>query len=186
MIRRLILALLVLAATAGPAAAHRLKLFATIEDGRIAGYAFFIGGGRPEGATVVIRGADGQELYRGATDAEGRFAWTPPAAGTFIVTADSRDGHVAEVRLGTGRFTPLPSPAPSPAPDQAAMPTTDTAAIETAVDRAVARQIRPLLEAYDEAEGRLRFNDIMGGIGMIIGLAGAALWATSRRRGKDR
>ncbi|MFZ2871412.1 carboxypeptidase-like regulatory domain-containing protein [Zavarzinia sp.] len=178
MIRRLILALLVLAATASPAAAHRLKLFATIEDGRIAGYAFFIGGGRPEGAAIIIRGADGQELYRGATDAEGRFAWTPPAAGTFVVTADSRDGHVAEVRLGAERFTPPPSPAP----DQAAMPATDTAAIEAAVDRAVARQIRPLLEAYDEAEGRLRFNDIMGGIGMIIGLAGAALWATSRRR----
>lgn len=57
--------------------------------------------------------------------------------------------------------------------------------VEAAVDRAVARQIRPLLEAYDAAEGRARFNDVMGGIGMIIGLAGMALWASARRR-KDR
>jgi nickel transport protein len=34
----------------------------------------------------------------------------------------------------------------------------------------------------DLAEGRLRFNDIAGGIGMIVGLAGAGLWAAARRR----
>jgi nickel transport protein len=49
------------------------------------------------------------------------------------------------------------------------------------VDTAVARQIRPLLEAQAEADGRVRFNDVMGGIGMIVGLAGAALWASARR-----
>jgi nickel transport protein len=52
-----------------------------------------------------------------------------------------------------------------------------------AVDAAVARQLRPLLEAYEAAEGRTRFNDIMGGIGMIMGLAGLALWGSTRRAG---
>ncbi|NLH79539.1 MAG: hypothetical protein GX458_01670, partial [Phyllobacteriaceae bacterium] len=62
-----------------------------------------------------------------------------------------------------------------------------TRQIERAVDVAVARQLRPLLEAYDQAEGRLRFNDVAGGIGMIVGLAGAALWVSARRRErKDR
>jgi nickel transport protein len=54
--------------------------------------------------------------------------------------------------------------------------------VEAQVDRAVARQVQPLLEAYDQAEARVRFNDVMGGIGMIVGLAGAGLWALSRRR----
>ena len=55
--------------------------------------------------------------------------------------------------------------------------------IEAAVDAAVARQTRPLMEAFEAMETRLRFNDIVGGIGMIVGLAGAALWAMARRKG---
>ncbi|PWR22992.1 cobalamin biosynthesis protein CbiM [Zavarzinia aquatilis] len=166
-----------------PAAAHRLKLFATIEGGTISGYAFFIGGGRPEGATIVIRDAAGTEVHREVTDGEGRFTWTPPAPGSFVVTVDAGDGHAADIRLGEERFGPTVSAPTTTMPTAQALPA-DTAAIEAAVDRAVARQIRPLLEAYDEAEGRVRFNDIVGGIGMIVGLAGAALWASSRRRGK--
>jgi len=48
------LALLVLAAA--PADAHRLRIFATVEGGTIEGYAFFVGGGRPDGAVVVDPG----------------------------------------------------------------------------------------------------------------------------------
>ena len=55
------------------------------------------------------------------------------------------------------------------------------AMIDRSVEAAVARQIRPLLESYAAAEGRLRLNDIVGGIGMIVGLAGIALWLSARR-----
>ena len=48
----------------------------------------------------------------------------------------------------------------------------------------MSRQTRPLLEALERAEARLRFNDVAGGVGMIVGLVGAALWASSRRRAK--
>jgi nickel transport protein len=50
------------------------------------------------------------------------------------------------------------------------------------LDRAVARQTRPLLEALERAEARLRFNDVAGGIGTIVGLVGLGLWASARRR----
>lgn len=187
--KRLLLAFLALLALAQPAAAHRLKLFATVEDGAITGYAFFVGGGRPQQAVVVIRDGTGSEVFRGATDDEGRYRWAPPTPDSFTVAVDTRDGHVAEVHIGAERFAGSVPPAPAsmgpagtvpaPAPDTRAP---DARAIELAVDRAVERQIRPLLEAYDAAEGRLRFNDIVGGIGMIVGLAGIALWAASRRR----
>lgn len=189
--RTLLLALALLLASALPAAAHRLKLFATVEDGTITGYAFFIGGGRPQGSTIVIRDGAGTEVFRTATDDEGRFAWTPAGPDRFTVTVDARDGHAAETVLEADRFGGPPVPgAPAAAPPAfplGASPSAATEAglIEAAVDRAVARQIRPLLEAYDAAEGRARFNDVMGGIGMIVGLAGIALWASGHRR-KDR
>ena len=39
-----------LAILATPASAHRLKLFSTLENGTISGYAFFVGAGRAHGA----------------------------------------------------------------------------------------------------------------------------------------
>ncbi len=172
--------------------AHRLKLFATVEDGTVSGYAFFIGGGRPEGAALVIRDARGQELFRGTTDAAGAFSWRPPQASDLTLLVDAGDGHVAEAAIIEGRFSIVEGSAPAATTvdgDEAASRASpaDTKAlaemIDRSVDRAVSRQVRPLLDAYAAAEGRVRFNDVAGGIGMIIGLAGAALWALGRRRG---
>jgi nickel transport protein len=55
-------------------------------------------------------------------------------------------------------------------------------ALESAIERAVARQIRPLREQLVAAEDRIRLQDILGGIGYIMGLTGLALWWASRRR----
>jgi nickel transport protein len=57
--------------------------------------------------------------------------------------------------------------------------------VDRSVDRAVSRQVRPLLEAYEAADGRARLNDIAGGVGMIVGIAGIAMWAASRRRSRS-
>lgn len=197
-------ALVVMAA--GSAEAHRLKMFVTAEDGEISGYAFFIGGGRPEGVDFVVKTAAGAEVFRGKTDDQGNFRWRPSVAADYAITVDAGDGHwiegtIAADRLGTVAAAETPA-APTPPPEAAApaaSPTAPTSApalacpapidpaalaklVEAQVDKAVARQLRPLIEAQTQAEGRVRLNDVMGGIGMIVGLAGAGLWATSRRR----
>lgn len=181
---RAALVLLFCASLIAPAQAHRLKLFATVESGAISGFAFFVGSGRAHGADLVFTGQDGQ-THRMQTDETGAFQWTPPAPQSFDIVASTGDGHVSEARVEASRFG-------GAAPDETAQteaeaPAAATGAtqaqIERAVDAAVARQIRPLLEAYEVAETRLRFNDIVGGIGMIVGLAGVALWASARRKG---
>ena len=185
MMRRLTLASLTCALllTSAPSAfAHRLKLFATLEGDMISGFAFFIGAGRAQDAEIAVRDDSGSELARLRTDGLGAFSWRATIPQTYRLTVDAGDGHVAEAAIDGQRFSGASSsdgldetvPAPSSAITQAQ--------IERAVDAAVARQMRPLLEAYEKAEARLRFNDIMGGIGMIIGLAGLALWMSARRR----
>lgn len=203
------LAAVALFAPLAPAEAHRLKLFVTVEDGEIGGYAFFIGGGRPEGVDVVVEDGEGGQVHRGKTDDQGRFRWRPTRPADYSVTIDAGDGHrvtgavsadrlttaIAAPPLTTAAPTPPAStpPASAPAPDPA--PTAPAAAcpapidpaalarlVEARVDAALARQLRPLIEAQTQAEGRLRLNDVMGGVGMIVGLAGAALWAMARRR----
>lgn len=202
-LRALLCAFALMVLWSGPAAAHRLKVFATVEGGAVTGYAFFIGGGRPQGAQVIFRTPGGADLAEAVTDADGGFSYRPPVPQAVEVVVNAGDGHVAEVLLAADRFGPAaaapavpdavppeagaatPNPAASaPAPSTACLPDAATLAgiVDAAADRAVARQIRPLLVAYEAAEGRVRFNDVMGGIGMIVGLAGTALWVSARRR----
>jgi nickel transport protein len=179
---------------AGPAEAHRLKLFVTVEGNTLSGYAFFVGGGRAESVAVTIAEPTEIVVYRGITDHDGAFSWSAPRPAAYRISVNTGDGHVVEQTIPAERFSPAspgapagPVPSPSSAPATSPDPArTDPAALdqrlEAAIDRALARQLRPLIEAQDQAESRLRLNDIMGGIGMIVGLAGLGMWASARRR----
>lgn len=183
---RLLISVFALSLMMSGAEAHRLKLFATLEDGTISGYAFFVGSGRAQDADLRITDANGKEVATLRTDSKGAYSWKAPSVQTYRLVANTGDGHVADTTIDAKRFAGLSADAPDAADEdnKVAASSISAAQIERIVDAAVARQMRPFIEAYEAAESRTRFNDIMGGIGMIIGLAGLSLWAQARRREK--
>ena len=188
------LAVCALLASAAPALAHRLIVFAAREGEAVTGYAFFVGGGRASEAQAFLRDAEGRTLAQARTDAQGAFRFAPPSGLDVTIVVNAGDGHVAEAPVAGERFapeTPARAAAQQSAQENAqegaqesarALAPADLAVIERRVEEAVARQMRPLLEAQAQAAARIRFNDVMGGVGMIIGLFGAALWAMARRK----
>ena len=72
--------------------------------------------------------------------------------------------------------------------DQAGQPSA-SADKENELDRGqdqlaeLSKQIRVLRRQIRESDERLRFRDILGGIGFILGLAGVAFYMKARRRG---
>lgn len=178
---------LILAVLASPAAAHRLKLFATVEGQAVTGYAFFVGGGRAQGSDWTAQDAGGARIAAGKTDPEGRYRFTPPApvTGPITVTVDTHEGHVATARVAPERFgAPALTPGAVAPPGAIAArrgpaPPADIAPL---VEAAVQRQIEPLLERIEQMDSRMRVTDVMSGLFLIIGLAGAGLWLRGRRR----
>lgn len=169
------------------AQAHRLRIFASVEAGAISGYAYFVGGARAKGATIVFRNAQSEELHRMQADGRGAFAWTPPKPQEIRITVDAGDGHIGSLTLQAKRFSAeatgmaehaLQSPSANHAPASIELAELEKR-IEARIEAAVARQMRPLLEAQEAAQSRMRFSDIMAGIGIIIGMSGAALWVMS-------
>ena len=166
--RLLLLAPLLALCLAGPALAHKLRVYATHDGSEISGRAFFIGGGGARGVDWVARDSGGVTVATGQTDDNGGFRFAlPTAAAGLTVSVNTGDGHMASATLGGVAEAPAP----------AAAAASDTAAIEAAV----ARQVAPLLARIEEMDARLRFTDALSGVFFILGLAGMALWARGRR-----
>ena len=51
------------------------------------------------------------------------------------------------------------------------------------IERAVARQIGPVREQLVSYEDEVRWRDVLGGLGYILGITGLAVWL---RSGRDR
>ncbi len=179
----LLLWMLVLLGHPETAFAHRLKVFATVESGRVSGYGFFVGGGRAIAARVSAT-AGGEPIVEDLpVDAEGRFAFAHDGPGPLRITMDAGEGHRAELLLPAG--FPVAAPGATGSGAAAACPADGAALaalIDARVEAVVARHTRPLAEALAEAEARLRFSDVVAGIGMILGMAGVAAWVAARRR----
>ena len=177
--RRMIIALFLIV-FAGPATAHGLRLFARVEGQAVSGYAFFVGGGRPSGIAWSARIGE-KALAAGQTDEQGAFAFTvpEPVAAAVTISIDTGDGHVAALALAPARFG---GAAAASAP---AAPASGASAEEAGtpdIEAAIARQVAPLFERIEAMDSRLRMTDILSGLFLIIGLAGMALWARSKRR----
>lgn len=195
MSRLLVLAAALLLLAGAPALAHKIKVFATAEGASISGYVYFPGGGRPSGASVAVTGPGGEEIGRLTTDDRGAFSFEATRRIDHRFTVDTGDGHRGEFLVKAEQLpTALPGGkagaisgdfgrAGPPAPTPQAAATMDTAALEDAVARAVAREVNPLREQIEAYEERIRLHDILGGLGWIAGVTGLAFFVLGRRRG---
>ncbi len=190
----LLVALLLAFALAGQANAHSLRLFARVEGQQVNGYAFFIGGGRPNGVGWIAQMGT-KTIASGKTNAAGEYEFTAPAKvdANIKITVDTQEGHIATTILKPERFqlaqattevTPAgkeasanPAQAPSN-PTYAALSQEQLKIVEQALEH----QLAPLLERVEEMDARMRLSDVLSGIFLIIGLAGIGLWAYNRKK----
>lgn len=191
--RLVLLATTALLVAAGPASAHRLKVFASAIGSSIEGEAYFVGSGPAAGVDVTLRDAEKKLLQSGKTGPDGHFALPASGTGDITVTVDAEDGHVAHFTVAASELDPAPAPPPAAAP--AVVPTANAAAPAVAavpmvpmadVEVAVARKIAPLAAQIDALQSALRIQDIIGGIGYIVGIFGLVAFLKSRRSARDR
>lgn len=184
-----------LALAAFPALAHKLKLFATARGPEISGYAYFSGGDRARGAALTVTAPDGTVLFAGATGDDGTFRFTAARRVDHVLAVDSGDGHQTRITLAAdtlpsslpggagegGSVAAAAAPVPAPMAAPASLP---SAELQAMIEEAVARQVRPLREQLDAYQDQVRWHDVAGGIGTIIGLAGLAFGLTRGRKGR--
>lgn len=189
MARFSILLMLVLTALSNTAHAHKLKVFAFAEGDRIEGTTYFVGGTPASGATVEVMSADDRLLATLVPDTDGDFSYEVEAHENHVIVANTRDGHVARWTVAAAEFTGQASGSSSQNVDNTTSTGTDDSAtkpdndeLARLVEQAVAQQIQPLREQMVRNEDRVRLQDIIGGIGYIMGIFGVVVWWQQRRR----
>ncbi len=206
------LLLLVLLAPAG-ALAHRVNIFAWPDGDNILVECGFNRSSPVRGGLVTVYdAADGGELLRGRTDAQGRFAFPVPDAMRrghgLRIEVNAGEGHVnvwnmeasdiagAEpLSAGSGQAD-APAPAAATASSASAGGVAAAPALPATAGQALtAAEVRAIVtEALNTGLAPLRrelaalsdpepgLRDIIGGLGWLMGLAGIACYALARRR----
>jgi nickel transport protein len=178
----------------GTGSAHAVDVFAYAEGREIVGTVYFSSGAPAGDARVTIYGPDDEVLAEPEPNTAGEFRYTAERPVTHRLVATTGDGHRAEWtvpddELAGAAFEDSADGASSSAATEARQAddaggkvTIDRQALEALIERAVAREVGPLREELRGYANRARLSDIIGGIGGIIGIAGAALWWRARRR----
>jgi nickel transport protein len=172
-----------------------LYVFAQREGTTIRGRAYFPGDVPARKSDVIARDASGRELGRTTTDDEGKFALAAREPVDYYLTAETPDGHGGQYVVHAAE-----SPGSLPAkgatkdriaqvasqttnhinvPDDSASKESELAGVRDELAK-LREQIQELHQQVFESDERLRFRDILGGIGFILGLAGVAFYMKAR------
>ncbi|KJS29142.1 MAG: hypothetical protein VR64_21425 [Desulfatitalea sp. BRH_c12] len=180
-----------------PAHAHKVIVFAWVEGDTIHTESKFSAGKLVQDGKIAVFDPQGNKLLEGVTDDRGRFSFPIPQKSDLKIELQAGMGHgnqwlvrAQEIDDGADSRAPTPKQTPSEAGHTGAAPARPTEASATAdcLDAQTVRQIVTLaLEkklAPIEArlvEQRWRFQDIIGGIGYIVGIFGVVAYMKSRK-----
>lgn len=160
--------------------AHKMKVFASREGKVITGYVYFSGGGRPKHLKVEVLGSDGKTVAVIYTGPKGRFMYGLKKNDDFTFVANSGDGHKAAYTVKA--LAPVSSPSEKKSEESPEVESVNSSQLRKVVGEEVSRQLAPLREQLEGYEEKIRFRDVLGGIGFIFGIAGIYFYLLARKK----
>ncbi|NOY62936.1 MAG: hypothetical protein GXP10_07285 [Gammaproteobacteria bacterium] len=185
------------------ALAHKVNLFAYAEGDEVFVEGYFADGKKAQKSTVTV--FDGNVLVaKGVTDDEGLLRFTPPKKVPLRITLNAGMGHRAEFLLAadewgdsdasSGVVTNRPpttdkssssvnvAPTVDAAPLVAdALPPVSRAELHSMITKAVKEANKPLVRSLTDMQEHASFSQIVGGIGFIFGILGAAFYFKEKK-----
>ncbi len=163
------LALSIIIGSSTAAFTHSVSILAHWDGGEVHTDSYYADGKPIEEAHVAAQDMEGRVVFEGVTDRTGAFDFPDPRLGDLRIVMTAPSGHRSETVLRGGSDED-----PGGDPGKVA---------EKVLERRL-RSIQDSLQALQRKLDRPRLSEILGGIGWIIGLAGAYLWGVSRGIGR--
>lgn len=172
-----------------PASAHNVVGGVYAIGSTIEGEAGFSNGDMASAGTkVTVTDPAGNVLLETETDEEGFFTFEAAARVDHLFRMEMGSGHVLEMILPADELPAslaggaVASAKPAAKASGGTAVQYDEAAMQGMIEKAVAKQVKPLrkeLRAFQEKAG---LQDVLGGIGYIFGLCGIGMWWRQRKQ----
>lgn len=186
--------LLIILLLPGQAQAHKINVFAWVSGDTVTVESNF-SAARPliNGTVTVSDKASNTLLLKGTGDRKGVFTFTIPAiakqkAMDLLIVVAGSEGHQNQWVVPAAEYLPEHESTTPTAPQisaaSAPSPTNiDNAQLKQIVQEAIRQELAPIRRSLAKAdEKKPTFQDIMGGIGYLLGLAGLVSWMKNRRQ----
>lgn len=187
---------------------HGISVFAWVAGEQVLVESKFSGGKRPVNATVRVFDPEGKELLHGTTDAQGSWAFDLPQRTALKIVLEAGMGHRGEWTLSAEEVGTESSTASADVKPHTHTSTigADATKMDSAQVGAPAVATPPVLMTAEDIDARLRkvvadelasvtarltrleerldgpsLQDILGGLGYILGLVGIGAYIQSRR-----
>ncbi|HUT12640.1 MAG TPA: carboxypeptidase-like regulatory domain-containing protein [Thermoguttaceae bacterium] len=171
------------------ALAHKIHVFAYARGTTIHGQAYFTEDSPARNIAVTALDPAGQQIGDTTTDDDGQFTLEAQYRCDHLLQVSTSDGHGGEYTVSASEFSQdLPprdgsagSPPPSSSPEVDSPPDeghAHTPAPEAGQpdNKTLLVQIVELRKQLKSYEDRIRLQDVLGGVGYILGVAGIAFY----------
>ncbi|MFP4476674.1 MAG: hypothetical protein ACLFOY_14040 [Desulfatibacillaceae bacterium] len=199
--RTLAAAILLLVLSSAPVRAHRVIVFAWVEGGKVHVESSFPGGDPVVEGRVNVYDEQGNVVVEGKTDRQGRFSFAPPKIEDLRVEVVAGQGHMEDWTVRAGELPGVESArreagdgkteehshgvraaARQGAPSGGVVSESSLERVEArlaAVEKELGGIKRELARANEKGPGMF---DVLGGIGFLLGIFGAAALVKARNR----
>ncbi|MEA2011775.1 MAG: cobalt transporter CbiM [Verrucomicrobiota bacterium] len=160
------------------ASAHKINIFAAENGDIINGYLYAPGGIRIKNAEVSIL-CKGKRVETIFTDNKGEFSYKPDSTGEYLFQY-SIEGHMAKCKVAGMQNSTYQYLSPS---SQKQSP--ENHEFHMIIKKEVEKAIYPLRQQLEEIKSELRFRDIIGGVGYILGFFGLYSFLYKKKGKKD-
>ncbi len=184
----LFLASILVISTPLPAFAHKVIIFAWIEGGTVFTESKFSGGKRAINAQVQVFDREDKQLLEGKTNNKGEFSFKIPKLTDLRIVLTAGTGHKGEWTIPESEIQEVAALLEKKKAEEPSQPTAvglSKEEIKDLIDDSLDRKLRPIVRMMTESQSKgPSVNEIVGGIGYIVGLMGVALYF--KNRGKKR
>jgi len=179
--------------------AHKVNLFAYAENGMVYTESYFSGGKKVIGSTIEVFDAKNNKLLlTGKTDKNGEFSFKIPEATGLRIVLTASMGHKNEYLLSEDEvrdaigIAKLPEKSPPEkmetekrqAPPEKATQIYDDR-LESLMEQVVEKKTAPIMKKLLKIEEQMQkpsLQDIIGGLGYIIGLMGIGIYFKYKKK----
>ncbi|ADU97485.1 hypothetical protein Theam_1524 [Thermovibrio ammonificans HB-1] len=189
--RGVLLTLVLVLGLFSPALAHKISAFVDVEDNTVHLVSYFSDGTPVKNGKVEVLDSSGKVVLTGRTDKNGEFDFKVKKPGTYTAVVIAELGHRAKASFTVGKEELQPPAPSSPSGSSAVSKVSEPVASkgcavsEQELRKIIREELDPIhreLLKIEEQNAKVSFKDVVGGLGWIMGIFGAAALALSYRR----